>query len=78
MNKTEILKLWRGFHGQGPDALVAFAKAIELAAWEEFAELSTKRAGTARYKILIGGTVDLLEDAVHHYMNLGWLPPVGA
>ena len=78
MNKTEILKLWRGFEGQGPDALLAFAKNVELAAWEEFAELSAKRAGTERYKILTAGTTDLLEEVVHHYMNLGWLPLGGA
>ena len=78
MNKTEILKLWRDFHGQGPDALVAFAKAIELAAWEEFAEPATKRAGTERYKILTAGTADLLEEVVHRFMDIGWLPLGGA
>ena len=53
MNRTEILALWENYKDGGPDVIASFAKAIEVAAWEEFAALATKRASTERYKILV-------------------------
>ena len=78
MNRTEILALWENYKDGGPDVIASFAKAIEVAAWEEFAALATKRASTERYKILVAGTTDRLEEVVHRFMDIGWLPLGGA